>query len=98
MKAVSAEEAVALIPNGASVMIGGFIGVGTPERLLDELVRQHKSGLSVIANDAAVAGKGIGKLGARSPRQRNDREPYRPQSQGTAANDGAKDGHRSSAA
>lgn len=62
MKAVSAEEAVAMIPNGASVMVGGFMGVGTPERLLDELVRQQKSSLSIICNDAAIPGKGVGKL------------------------------------
>ena len=62
MRTVSVEEAVAKIPDGASVMIGGFMGVGTPERLLDELVRQRKSNLLVIANDAAVPGKGIGKL------------------------------------
>ena len=62
MKAVSAEEAVAMIPNGASIMVGGFMGVGTPERLLDELVRQKKSGLSLISNDAATPGKGVGKL------------------------------------
>ena len=62
MQAVSAEEAVAMIPNGASVMVGGFMGVGTPERLRDELVRQRRSGLSIICNDAAVPGKGVGKL------------------------------------
>ena len=62
MKAVSAEEAIAMIPNGATVMVGGFMGVGTPERLLDEVVRQQKSGLILISNDAAVPGKGIGKL------------------------------------
>ena len=62
MKAVSAEEAIAMIPNGATVMVGGFMGVGTPERLLDELVRQKKSGLAIIANDAAVPGRGLGKL------------------------------------
>src|SRR5215469_12695456 len=62
MKSVSAEEAIAMIPNGASVMVGGFMGVGTPERLLDELVRQRKSELTIIANDAAVPGRGIGKL------------------------------------
>jgi acetate CoA/acetoacetate CoA-transferase alpha subunit len=43
-------------------MVGGFMGVGTPERLVDEMVRQQKAGLSVICNDAATPGKGIGKL------------------------------------
>lgn len=62
MKAVSIEEAVAMIPVGASIMVGGFMGVGTPERLLDELVRQKKGGLSLISNDAAVPGRGVGKL------------------------------------
>jgi acetate CoA/acetoacetate CoA-transferase alpha subunit len=62
MKSVSAEEAVAMIPNGARVMVGGFMGVGTPERLVDELVRQNKSGLTVICNDAGLPGKGVGKL------------------------------------
>lgn len=62
MKPLSAEEAVAMIPNGATVMVGGFMGVGTPERLLDELVRQKKSELTIIANDAAVPGRGLGKL------------------------------------
>jgi acetate CoA/acetoacetate CoA-transferase alpha subunit len=62
MRAVSVEEAVAMVPAGASIMVGGFMGVGTPERLLDEIVRQHKTGLSVISNDAAVPGKGVGKL------------------------------------
>lgn len=62
MKAISVEEAVAMIPAGASIMVGGFMGVGTPERLLDEVVRQKKSGLSLICNDASMPGKGVGKL------------------------------------
>lgn len=40
MKPISLEDAIAMIPNGATVMIGGFMGVGTPERLVDEVVRQ----------------------------------------------------------
>ena len=62
MKVISVEEAVAMIPAGASIMVGGFMGVGTSERLLDEVVRQKKSGLSLICNDAAMPGKGVGKL------------------------------------
>jgi acetate CoA/acetoacetate CoA-transferase alpha subunit len=62
MRVVTAEEAVAMIPDGASIMVGGFMGVGTPERLLDELVRQKKSGLSLISNDAAIPGTGVAKL------------------------------------
>ncbi|MGB9203206.1 MAG: 3-oxoacid CoA-transferase subunit A [Terriglobales bacterium] len=62
MKTISLENAVAMIPNGASLMIGGFMAVGTPERVMDEIVRQGKRDLTVIANDTASPGKGIGKL------------------------------------
>jgi acetate CoA/acetoacetate CoA-transferase alpha subunit len=43
-------------------MIGGFMGVGTPEPIVDELLRQEKRDLTVIANDTAFPGVGIGKL------------------------------------
>src|SRR5262245_18730005 len=62
MRTVSLEQAVSAIPNGASLMIGGFMAVGTPERVIDELVRQGKRDLTVIANDTAKPGVGIGKL------------------------------------
>jgi acetate CoA/acetoacetate CoA-transferase alpha subunit len=62
MQTVCLEKAVAMIPDGASLMIGGFMAVGTPERIVDELVRQGKRDLTVIANDTAMPGVGIGKL------------------------------------
>src|SRR5246127_2305185 len=62
MQTVSLEQSVAMIPDGASLMIGGFMSVGTPERIIDEIVRQHKRDLIVIANDTAMPGRGIGKL------------------------------------
>lgn len=62
MKTIAIEKAVAMIPDGASVMIGGFMGVGTPERLIDELAHQGRQDITVIANDTAMPGKGIGKL------------------------------------
>lgn len=43
-------------------MIGGFMGVGTPNRIVDALVAAGTSGLTVIANDTARPGVGIGKL------------------------------------
>lgn len=62
MQTVPLAQAVKLIPNGATVMIGGFMAVGTPERVIDEIVRQGKRDLTVIANDTASPGVGIGKL------------------------------------
>ena len=38
------------------------MAVGTPERVIDEIVRQNKRNLTVIANDTAAPGRGIGKL------------------------------------
>jgi acetate CoA/acetoacetate CoA-transferase alpha subunit len=61
-RAISAADAAALIPDGASLMIGGFMGVGTPGRIIDALVARNASGLTVIANDTARPGLGIGKL------------------------------------
>jgi acyl CoA:acetate/3-ketoacid CoA transferase alpha subunit len=55
MKTVSVGEAVALIPDGASLMVGGFMGVGTPERLIDELVRQSRRDLAIIAPPATLS-------------------------------------------
>lgn len=61
-KVVKVEDAVAAICDGAVLMIGGFMGVGTPPRLIDEIVRLGKHNLVVIANDTARPGVGIGKL------------------------------------
>jgi acetate CoA/acetoacetate CoA-transferase alpha subunit len=60
--AINADTAAALIPDGAVCLIGGFMGVGSPHRLIDALVRRGANGLTVVANDTAMPGKGIGKL------------------------------------
>ena len=62
MQTVALAKAVEMIPHGATVMVGGFMAVGTPERVIDEIVRQGKRDLTVIANDTASPGVGIGKL------------------------------------
>ncbi|OYD80432.1 CoA transferase subunit A [Azospirillum brasilense] len=61
-KVIGLAAAVEMIPDGAALMIGGFMGAGTPPRLIDELVRQGRRDLTVIANDTARPGVGIGKL------------------------------------
>lgn len=61
-KFIGLEAAVEQIPDGASLMIGGFMGVGSPHRTIAELVRQGRKNLTVIANDTARPGFGIGCL------------------------------------
>jgi acetate CoA/acetoacetate CoA-transferase alpha subunit len=61
-KAIRADEAAEIIPDGAVLLIGGFMGVGTPERMIDALVARGAKNLTVVANDAAMPGRGIGKL------------------------------------
>jgi len=61
-KAITLSGAVEMIPDGASLMIGGFMGCGSPHRILEELVRQGKTGLTIICNDTARPGFGIGRL------------------------------------
>jgi acetate CoA/acetoacetate CoA-transferase alpha subunit len=62
MECVPIEKAIGLIPDGATIMVGGFMGIGTPEQLIDELVRQGKRNLTLICNDNARPGQGVGKL------------------------------------
>lgn len=51
-----------MVPDGATVMIGGFMCVGSPRRIIDALVARGVTDLTVIANDSGLPGNGIGKL------------------------------------
>jgi len=69
-KTITVAKVVENIPPASTLMIGGFMGVGSPLRLIDELVRQGKDRLTIIANDTARPGVAIGKLiGARLVRR-----------------------------
>lgn len=61
-KALSAEQAAERVPDGATVMIGGFLGVGSPRRVIDALVARGARDLTVIGNDTGRPDLGIGKL------------------------------------
>lgn len=58
----SLANAVADVRDGASVMIGGFGSSGIPFGLIEALLEQGASGLTVISNNAGVADEGIGAL------------------------------------
>jgi acetate CoA/acetoacetate CoA-transferase alpha subunit len=60
--AITVEEAVAMIPDGASVMLGGFMGVGAPDRLIRALAASGRRNLTVMSNDTAKPGGGPGPL------------------------------------
>ncbi len=53
---VSLEEAAALIHDGMTVMVGGFMGCGTPHDLIDVLADSDVKDLTIICNDASMPG------------------------------------------
>lgn len=58
----SAEEAVSCIRDGDVLMVGGFYAVGTPEKLVNEILRQGKKDLTVINNDGGNPNSALGRL------------------------------------
>ncbi len=48
--------------DGMSIMVGGFMAVGTPEQIIDELVKIKVKDLTIICNDAGFVDLGVGKL------------------------------------
>jgi len=61
-KLISLEKAVSLVKDGDTVMVGGFMANGTPEKLLDALLAAGTKNLTLICNDTAMPDKGVGKL------------------------------------
>ena len=61
-KVVSREEALSHLKEGQTIMIGGFLAIGTPETLVDGIIEKGIGNLTVINNDTAFVDKGTGKL------------------------------------
>src|SRR5690554_2450298 len=61
-KVVSMDQALEHIKDGMTVMIGGFLGVGNPHKVIDALVEKGVKDLTLIANDTAFPEVGLGKL------------------------------------
>lgn len=61
-KKLALKDAIAKIDDGMTLMIGGFLAVGTPTRIIDALVESGKKELTIICNDTGFVDRGIGKL------------------------------------
>lgn len=61
-KILTAKEAINLIEDGSTIMIGGFLDCGAPDMLIDELVHQNKKNLTMISNDTTYPHADKGKL------------------------------------
>jgi len=59
---ISGDEAVTPIKDGSVIMVGGFMACGTPEILIDALVKKGVKNLTVICNDGGWPDKGVGRL------------------------------------
>ncbi len=59
---VSAKDAVSLIKDGSTVMLGGFLSCGVPDELIDVLVEQNTKELTLICNDTSFPQSDKGKL------------------------------------
>ncbi|MBI9036278.1 MAG: CoA transferase subunit A [Bacteroidales bacterium] len=61
-KFISLEEAAAKVKDGMTLMLGGFMAVGSAHRIIDALVESGVKDLTLICNDTAFPDKGLGKL------------------------------------
>ncbi len=60
-KFVSIADAIAQIPEGATIMFGGFLGCGSAHKVIDALAKSGKGGFTAICNDAAILGGPLGE-------------------------------------
>jgi acetate CoA/acetoacetate CoA-transferase alpha subunit len=61
-KVVNLEEIRPLFKDRMSIMFGGFMGVGTPEKIVDFLIENNIKDLTIIGNDTAFPTNGAGRL------------------------------------
>ena len=78
-KLISAAEAAGMVKDGMTVMIGGFLGNGSPHAIIDALVESGVKDLTLIVNDTAYPDKGCGRLIAGKQVPQSDRIAHRHQ-------------------
>ncbi|WP_371025339.1 3-oxoacid CoA-transferase subunit A [Paraclostridium ghonii] len=61
-KVISLEKLKDIFKDDMTIMIGGFLGCGTGEKLIDTLIESNAKNLTIIGNDTSFVDKGIGRL------------------------------------
>lgn len=61
-KLITVEQAVDMIHDGMTIMIGGFLGCRNPYKIVDAIVAKSVKDITLIANDSSFPEVGIGKL------------------------------------
>lgn len=61
-KVVNLDTIKSILKDDMTIMIGGFLGLGTPELLVDVIVDSNIKNLTIIGNDTSFIDKGIGRL------------------------------------
>lgn len=61
-KIISRDDFAAMLKDEMSIMVGGFLGCGTPETLIDIIVASGVKNLTVIVNDTSFVDRGVGRL------------------------------------
>lgn len=61
-RAIKGSEAAEMIPEGSVLLVGGFMAVGSPHRMIDAVLAAGVGNLTVVCNDLGTPEKGVGKL------------------------------------
>lgn len=61
-KFISIEEAISKVKDGMTIMVGGFLANGTPNKIVDALAKSGVKNLTLICNDTAFPDRGVGQL------------------------------------
>lgn len=61
-KIISIEEISSILTDGMTIMAGGFMGVGTPQELVNAMLEADVRDITLIANDTAFIETGVGPL------------------------------------
>lgn len=61
-KIITVKQAAEKVQDGMTVMVGGFLANGTPDRIIDALVEKNVKNLTLICNDTGFPDRGVGKM------------------------------------